>query len=242
MVVGRDQRLEPGGLGAPRVPGGHAGNLHAAKLWHAARRNPVSLQLFADRVYCNCFNAGGLTDAAHARWARVNNFIQTAIVDESARWGDALGDGVTRTRDSYWAPEVARVNSLMNGNVARLVAALVAEGYYPTVWPPGFGQEGGAVAPGSVLVLTNPNAGGTVYYTTDGTDPATAAVAVARSYANPVAIAGSVAVKVRVLSGTAWSPLHEAAFTVSGPVTGLFINEFVASNTKYADESGEFDD
>ncbi|WP_162549815.1 chitobiase/beta-hexosaminidase C-terminal domain-containing protein [Hymenobacter nivis] len=147
-----------------------------AKLWHAARRNLAFLQLFADRVYRNCFNAGGLTDAAaRARWARVNNFIQTAIVDESARWGDALGDGVTRTRDGYWAPEVACVDGLMNGNVARLVAALVAEGYYPTVGAPGFGQEGGAVAPGFALVLTNPNAGGTVYYTTDGTDPATAA-------------------------------------------------------------------
>ncbi|MFC6223003.1 lamin tail domain-containing protein [Hymenobacter artigasi] len=217
-----------------------------AKIWHAARRNPDFMQLFADRVYRSCFNTGGLTDAAsRARWAAVNSYISTAIVDESARWGDALADGTTRTKNGHWTPEVNRVDGLMNGNVSRFIAALTAQGYYPSLAPPTFSQEGGAVAPGFQLTIANPNAGGTTYYTTDGTDPEAAGGAVAAgavAYTGPVAISGSVSVKARVRSGSAWSPLHESPFTISGQIAGLFINEFMASNTKLADEFGEFDD
>ncbi|GAB2851675.1 InlB B-repeat-containing protein [Hymenobacter ruber] len=217
-----------------------------AKIWHAARRNPDFMQLFADRVYRNCFNNGGLTDAAsRARWAAVNNYISTAIVDESARWGDALGDGTTRTKNGYWTPEINRVDALMNGNVNRFISALVAQGYYPSLAPPTFSQEGGAVAPGFQLTITNPNGAGTIYYTTDGTDPEAAGGALGSSavaYAGPFTISGSQAVKARVRNGSAWSALHEAPFTISGQITGLFINEFMASNTKLADEFGEFDD
>uniref|UniRef100_UPI001CF1F45D lamin tail domain-containing protein n=1 Tax=Hymenobacter terricola TaxID=2819236 RepID=UPI001CF1F45D len=230
----------------PEFRNDQTGNATIAKIWHSARRNSEFMQLFADRVYRACYNGGGLTDAAsRARWAQLNGYIQTAIVDESARWGDALQDGITRTRDGYWTPEVNRVDGLMNGNVARFIAALVAQGYYPTVTAPGFSQEGGTVAAGFQLTISNPNAAGTIYYTTDGSDPEAAAGAVgatATAYTGPVAITGSQAVKARVLSGGAWSPLHEAPFTISGLIAGLYINEFVASNTKYADEFGEFDD
>ncbi|WP_167856769.1 InlB B-repeat-containing protein [Hymenobacter aquaticus] len=230
----------------PEFRNNTTGSSTIASLWHAARRSPEFMQLFADRVYRHCFNNGGLTDAAsRARWAQINDFIKTAIVDESARWGDALNDGVTRTRDGHWTPEINRVDGLMNGNVTRFINALVAQGYYPTLAAPGFSQEGGTVASGAQLTLSNPNGAGTIYYTTDGTDPRAAggaAAAGATTYGGPFALTGSVTVKARVLSGGTWSPLHEASFTVSGLISGLFINEFMASNTKLADEFGEFDD
>lgn len=45
--------------------------------------------LFADRVYRHCFNDGALSLAqSQARYLRVANWIDKAIVAESARWGD----------------------------------------------------------------------------------------------------------------------------------------------------------
>lgn len=217
-----------------------------AKIWHSARRNSDFMQLFADEVYRNCFNNGALTDAAsRARWATINNYINTAIIGESARWGDALGDGITRTRDGYWRPEIDRVDGLMNGNVSRFMTALLAQGYYPSLNAPNFSSEGGTVPPGSQLTITNPNGAGTIYYTTDGSDPRLSGGAVAGSanvYSSPVAISNQVTIKSRVKNGSTWSALHQATFTIPNLITGLFINEFVASNTKFADEFGGFDD
>ncbi|MFD1144614.1 lamin tail domain-containing protein [Larkinella insperata] len=223
-----------------------SGSATIARIWHAARRNPEFMQLFADRVYKHCFNNGALTDAAsRARWAQINAFINTAIIAESARWGDALQDGVTRTRDSHWTPEINRVDGLMNGNVTRFINALVGQGYYPTLTAPTFNQEGGTVSAGFQLVMTNPNASGTVYYTTDGSDPKATDGSVApgaTDYKGPVTLTANQTVKARIQNGTTWSALHEVAFTVEGFITGLFINEFMASNTKKPDENGEFDD
>ncbi|GAB3042575.1 lamin tail domain-containing protein [Spirosoma pulveris] len=222
------------------------GSATIAKLWHAARTNRSFMQLFADRVYKHCFNNGGLTDAAsRSRWQLINQYINTAIIAESARWGDALNDGVTRTRDTHWTPEINRVDGLMNGNVNRLINALVAQGYYPTVDAPGFNQEGGSIAAGFQLAMTNTNPSGTIYYTTDGTDPQTAdgsVAASAKTYTGPVVLNANLTIKARVQMGSSWSALHEASFTVPGLITGLYINEFMASNTKKPDEFGEFDD
>ncbi|SOD98547.1 lamin tail domain-containing protein [Spirosoma fluviale] len=222
------------------------GSATIAKLWHAARTNRSFMQLFADRVYKHCFNNGGLTDAAsRARWQLINQYINTAIIAESARWGDALNDGVTRTRDTHWTPEINRVDGLMNGNVNRLINALVAQGYYPTIAAPGFNQEGGSIAAGFQLTMTNPNPSGTIYYTIDGTDPQTAEGGVsasARTYTEPVMLTANLTIKARVQTGSTWSALHEVSFTVSGLISGLYINEFMASNTRKPDEFGEFDD
>ncbi|QIL75320.1 chitobiase/beta-hexosaminidase C-terminal domain-containing protein [Hymenobacter sp. HDW8] len=223
----------------PEFRNNTTGSATIAKIWHSARRNNEFMQLFADRVYRHCYNNGGLTDAAsRARWAQINDFVKTAIIGESARWGDALEDGVTRTRDNHWTPEINRLDGLMNGNVARFINALVAQGYFPAITAPSFSQEGGSVAAGYQLTITNPNAAGIIYYTTNGADPKTAGTA----YTGPIAINGSTTVKAIVQNGSTWSPVHEASFTVSGLITGLYINEFLASNTKKTDENGEFDD
>lgn len=81
---------------------------------------------------------------------------------------------------------------------------------------PGFNQFGGRVAPGFSLVITNP--GGTIYYTTNGSDPRaafTGAVsASAVTYTGPVTLNNSVTVRARALTSGNWSALTEATFTV----------------------------
>ncbi|GIV33050.1 MAG: hypothetical protein KatS3mg031_0585 [Chitinophagales bacterium] len=215
-----------------------------AKIWNSAKVNPDFLMAFADRVYKHCFNGGAMTDSAsRARWAILNNYINTAIIAESARWGDATG-GSPKTRNGHWLPEVNRIDSLMNGNVNRFIQALRAEGYYPSLNPPDFSKRGGSVAAGFQLNMTNPNGTGTIYYTTDGSDPRMYGGAVAPSavnYTGAITLNTASAVKARVKQGSIWSALQEASFSVIA--SQLKINEYLASNVNgLKDPYGDNDD
>jgi len=215
-----------------------------ANIWHSARDNSDFMMLFADRIYKNCFNGGPLTDAnSRSRWATINNFISTAIIAESARWGDTDNPSDPRTKNDDWQPEVNRIDALMNGNVTRLINALKAEGYYPNLNPPNFNSEGGTVATNFQLTMTNPNGAGTIYYTTNGADPRLsggALLAGALTYSSPVTITGTMTIKARIKNGNEWSALHEGTYTAG---FNLKINEFSADNDNVvADERGDYED
>jgi hypothetical protein len=99
---------------------------------------------------------------------------------------------------------------------------------YPDIDPPTFNQNGGAVSSPYVVVLTNPNAFGTIYYTTDGSDPRQAVTG------NPVGTAGSMIVlsqsthvKTRVFDDPNWSALNEVTFAVGPVADNLRITEFM---------------
>ncbi|MCB0841337.1 MAG: lamin tail domain-containing protein, partial [Bacteroidetes bacterium] len=170
--------------------------------------------------------------------------IETAIIAESARWGDGIDDGTTRTKDDYWTPEVNRLDGLMDGNAVRFINALRAEGFYPGIDPVVFNEESGSFAPGFTLTMTNPNGSGTIYYTTDGSDPMLSNGNVSPSaitYSSPVSIPANevLVVQSRVKQGSEWSARHTGSYTV----VSLFINEFLASNsTGITDESGTYED
>jgi hypothetical protein len=81
-----------------------------------------------------------------ARWDTLNTFIQSAVVGESARWGDsrkALGGSyaVTRTRDVDWQNEVNVIRNLPNGNRQKLIKELVSAGLYTNLQPPTFSPK-----------------------------------------------------------------------------------------------------
>jgi len=153
-----------------------SGGRTIAALWHSLRRNPDFMMLFADRVYKHLFNDGVLTDQnCMARYIALNDFVRDAVVAESARWGDTC-EGLghpTRTRDVDWVFAEREIlgPGFMDGNAAKFLNSLRAQGYYPDIDPPTFAPHGGQVAVGFELVMANPNAAGTVYYTTDGSDP-----------------------------------------------------------------------
>lgn len=153
-----------------------SGGATIAALWHALRRNPEFMMLFADRAYGHLFNGGILADEiCKARYLTLNDFIRDAVVAESARWGDtceSLGHP-TRTRDVDWAfaEDEMLGPGFMDGNAARFLASLRKEGYYPNIDPPVFGLHGGRVPTGFELTMLNPNAAGDIYYTVDGSDP-----------------------------------------------------------------------
>ena len=150
------------------------GNSPIPKIWHALRQNTDFMMLFADRVYGHFFNRGPLAEViAQQRWLRINEQLRSAVVAESARWGDAMENQgqPTRTRDEDWQDEVDAIHNMIEGNSRQFINHLRQQGYYPALDPPTFSQRGGAVARDDSVRLTNPQHAGVVYYTTDGLDP-----------------------------------------------------------------------
>ena len=229
----------------PYFRNGVTGSEPISQLWHSLRANPEFMQLFVDRVNLQFFNNGPLSDvASRERWATLTQYIKKAVIGESARWGDGINDGITRTVNDHWTPEVIRLDALMDGNGDRLLTALRAEGYYPQLDAVVFNKPSGSVSSSFELVMTNPNAIGDVYYTTDGTDPKLSNGDISASailYTTPVQVPPTeiLTVIARVKDGNDWS----ASTTSSYALLELYINEFMASNgTGITDESGVYED
>jgi hypothetical protein len=213
-----------------------------ARVYAQLRQWPEFRRRFGDRVQKHLFNGGALTPGRNA--ARLTDsaaLIRSALVGESARWGDARkfptpgcpnGTGTTFTRDEWWQPEIDQLTTnllarLTADNVARLRAA----GLFPALEAPGFSQFGGAVPAGFSLSLSNGNPSGTIFFTTNGQDPRTpgsgAVASAAQAFDRPVLINTPTEVRARVLAGTNWSALVEAVFHPPQDLSRLAITEIM---------------
>jgi len=205
-------------------------------------RNSSEFRLrFADRVQKHLFNDGALTtEANQARWLNRANQVEAAIIGESARWGDAReGQSVTPYTSSgpvaaqitpgskvlplltvdHWRASIDYVHDTFFANAGGLlINRLLTDDLYtslnaPTFQVEGVDQHGGVVSAGDSLSVTAP---GTIYFTTDGSDPRDVGGIVAGTqYAAPFDINATTVVKARTLSGGQWSSLTEATFTVT---------------------------
>lgn len=194
---------------------------------------------FADRVQKHMVSPGGalLPDASTTRWQKFQNIMDKAIVGETARWGDYRRDvhnsseGVYQlyTREAHWVPENNRmVTNYFPNRTGIVLAQLRAAFLYPSNTAPTFSQHGGRVAPGFALTMSATN---TIYYTTNGTDPRVYGSGtispLARVYSGPLILGESMIVKARMLAGTNWSALNEAAFTVGTLTVPIAITEIM---------------
>jgi hypothetical protein len=132
--------------------------------------------LLADRIYRHFYNDGVLTrEQTTARYQNLADSIRGAIVGESARWGDEPRPSKPYTRED-WQKEVDRlVNQYFSGRTETVLGQLKSKGWYPSVEAPvfqidGVDRHGGAVPTGASLTMVN-SAGGTIWYTLDGSDP-----------------------------------------------------------------------
>ncbi|MBN1670390.1 MAG: lamin tail domain-containing protein [Kiritimatiellae bacterium] len=226
---------------------GASGSSALVRLWHSVRRNGEFMTLFADRVYAHCFNDGALVEAALTqRWDTATAYIRDAVVCESARWGDCYPDPVLKqpdgslapnpatppppyARDAHWTGAVDDVRGFVSGNVARFLAALRAQGYYPTVDPPVFSTHGGVIGSGFKLTMSNPNGSGAVTYTTDGRDPrASGGVVAGTAYSGPLTLSRTTHVKARVCkTATTWSAVHAATYNYTAHYSRIRITEIL---------------
>ena len=210
-------------------------------LFEALAKNPDFKIELADRLYKHLSNDGALTDAnSQARWKRINDVIDRAVVGESARWGDTRYDTPV-TRDD-WLQARDGVLNQMDGNADKLIALAREAGYYPNLDPPVLNQNGGLVTPGFKLTMSTPLEkggadGGIIHYTTDGSDPrlpvSGAVNPKALTYDAPLVLTRTTQVKARLLandpSATSgdWSALNEAVFKVVEQDSQLRLTEIM---------------
>lgn len=151
-----------GWLRAPSHPASHNGPLNAmSKFFNEG--DPEYKVLLADRIHKHFFNDGAMTPAKNiARLQKRVNEVQTSFFSEAARWN-------FRTPATWQGFQDNLLNNQFNTLTNTMIARFKAAGMYPNLVAPVFSQHGGAVLPGFQLAMTAP--AGTIYYTTDGTDP-----------------------------------------------------------------------
>ena len=238
----------------PAFRSNNNGGNASARVFNKSKVNDDFMMSFADRAYKLCFNDGAMTDDnSRTRWSNLNNHIKNAVVAESARWGDGINDGTTRTRDVHWQDEVDRLDGLMDGNVDRLITALRNEGYYPTIDPPLYENNGVTleiqkmdVSAGYTIDLVNPNSNGDIYYTTNGNDPRMSGGAVdpsATLYTNQdIIFNSSTNFMARVKVGNEWSVLHCLNVIVAADLSPLKLTEIMYNPEDFgAVEGGELE-
>lgn len=152
------------------------------RLFQQLRANAEFRLLFADRIQKLLTNGGVLTAQRNAaRFQSIADSIQTAVIGESARWGDYRRDVHVRgaadlyTLNNHWLPEVARiVGQYFPQRTARMLSDYAAAGLTSTVATPALNPNGGQIAYGGSVAITG---AGQIYYTLNGQDPRTPASA-----------------------------------------------------------------
>lgn len=206
-----------------------------SRVYQKLRDNAEFRLLFADRIQRHCYNGGALSpESAAARFSALVQGMQSAIVAESARWGDyrrdvaPSGTADLYDRDYYWWPECNDIlTAYLPARRDRVVTNYMTLNLYPRVPAPVFNQVGGAAPKGFLLTMsagTNP-----IYYTTNGVDPRVygtgATSPYARVYSGPVELNESQTIKARAWSNSVWSALTEARFQVQDLGWPLRISE-----------------
>ncbi|MGB6220540.1 lamin tail domain-containing protein [Haloferula sp.] len=225
-----------------------SGELDGARIFDDLEKHREFRVRFADRAYKHLFNGGTLTNLENrARFEKYAAEIYTAIVCESARWGDdrsggGFSDNYSRdenwTRAVYGTPgglDTSPTNGVLGswfpigGSNRTSIMIPVwqsqpftdsADTYLGTISPPVFmvnggNQHGGEIPDGGNLSATASD--GSIYYTTDGSDPrlqggdiASGAILLSGDMSLPAS--GLVRMRARAGGGDSWSPLSEAVF------------------------------
>jgi len=162
---------------------------------------------FRDRVYKYCFHDGLLSPggATQSFEFRMNE-ISTALVSETARWQPRAADNLPWDRDGEWQDEWDYVtDTYFAQRTDILLDQLRSRGWYP-VEAPEFEPHGGEVSAGTSPVITS--GPGTVYITTDGSDPRLPGGAI-----NPDAIAvnGSEVSESLIAKESTWKYLDDGS-------------------------------
>ena len=177
----------------------------------------------ADRVQRLFFNNGAMTQA------NIQSRHLTLRNDMNPTMQYVRGVPVDEAFFNNWWPTRRSI----------LFTQLQGEGFWPATTAPVFAPHGGSVASGTLVSLTNPNAGGILYFTTNGEDPRLPGGGLnpnAQTTAT-VTIGQPVLLQARVLNGTQWSPLEAATYATTPP--RLVVSELYY-NPPGPDESGEF--
>ena len=176
-------------------------------IWNALCNNPQWQRFFGDRVHHHLFNGGSLSvGQMNARWLRVRDELGPLAMGELCKWSNG--------NLKWWNAEVlSYTTDFWPQRHANSLRLLRRHGLYPQTDAPVFGQHGGRVAAGYGVAISNPGDSGTIWYTTDGSDPRDSATASTYT-GSPVIVPETTCVKACVDSGEEWSAMNSAVFQV----------------------------
>ena len=197
-------------------------------LWQQCVENPEFRLRVADRVQRH-FSSGGALNAQslRERFQRRARQIESAVLAESARWGDVkqtipigapprLGpDGKPKTsplnREEDWRPEITRIlDDYIPHRGDIVLAQLYSQGLLPDIAAPEFSPVSGDGSQPVRIRISAP--AGDIYYTTDGTDPRRVGGTpspMARKSGDPVFVPPGGKVTARALKDGDWSALSQ---------------------------------
>lgn len=132
--------------------------------------SPEYMMRFADRMHRHFYNEGAMTTAKNlARFDARAVEIETAVVAESARWGDAQATPARTVAN--WRTARNATRSAISARYNTFLSEARTRGYYPSISPPVLAPRGGLITAGTTVSLSHANNSGVIYYTTDGSDP-----------------------------------------------------------------------
>ena len=184
---------------------------------------------FADEVWRTFYNDGPLSisrelELIDKRAAQIDR----AIIAHSARWGNA-----TNLNCYTWRQAVENLKNYIavSNRTATTIEQLRADGLIPSIQPPVISRPSGEVEAGTPVSLSGE---GTIYCTTDGTDPRAigGAPSVAPWSGEDIPIGHPTLLKARARSASGeWSALAEAFFIPPGcPLAVTELMYHAASN------------
>ena len=144
-----------------------------AELHYRLCDNPEYRMAFADRFHKHCLAQGGALTVPEAtkRFQGRMAEIDDVVVCEAARWAT---DGQTR---QTWLSACGDCFTFITNRLPHMLSQYRTRGWYPSIdVPVAIAPDGGAITNGTSLAasssayLHTPSAG-TIYYTTDGSDP-----------------------------------------------------------------------
>jgi len=189
-------------------------------MFNALAANTEFKMLLADRIQKHFFNAGALTpENTIYRYGQMSGKFDTAMIAESARWGDfrrdhAITNCALYTLNDHWLP---RRNYLINTyfpqRTTTVYNQLKTAGFFPSLSAPAYNTKGGEITDPVLVTISAP--AGTIYYTIDGTDPRVTGGALnstVLTYSKALTIIGKGTLKARAKNGTVWSAVNEVSF------------------------------
>ncbi|HSR18156.1 MAG TPA: T9SS type A sorting domain-containing protein, partial [Ignavibacteriaceae bacterium] len=211
---------------------------HPQWLHYKLTQNAEYRMRFADYIYKHFFNEGCMTPGkASVLFLSRANEIDTAIIGESARWGDIHINPIG-TKDLWqWA-----IDDIMNNyfpyRTNIVLNQLKAANLYPNIDPPELinnDQKISAgsleVEPGYILKIQNPNStNGSILFTLDSNDPRIIGGETLGSAQDggdeiEIPINSTTVIKARIKNGAAWSALHEIILFTGEETSNLKITE-----------------
>ncbi len=217
------------------------GSFHPQWLHHKLTSNREYRVRFMDRAHMHLEGEGAFTPAKNEeRLNKRATEIESAIIAESARWGDGR-PWVTYpyNKNGHWIPEVQKIrDEFFPYRTDILKGQLLDAALYASLEAPVFSINGTilyenhyAVEGTFSLVIENKNNKGSIYYTTDGSDPRRVGGGIS-GYAlsstqqqTELSFNSSVVIRARIFDG-GWSALQEIdLLSESDDFTHLTITE-----------------